>query len=427
MKVDNKKIVGVVQDENNFDINNTRIVVAIFILKFLGILGITLLFLTSNIVSSYLGFSSIGSNSYNQLNGSGSEFMFFSLLVSVAMIVLPSAVFMFFYGKLREASRGLLKLNFIEKILAVILISAGVVSQIASTLMTYEAIYYSRFRDYIESELIEHRKHLSNRKEYLKIREDHILNGIKALNVRIEDNDKRIKLASDTHMKLDYTFKTNKENLLKEIERAEASNRKLRAERDVKFEELKNHKKETVKFNLKDLRLQGFYVLLGSSSVVSANDTANVVYCWMLFMISLMLDLFLISSFYMLRNSMNELILIRNSYKKARLNGQARQIPLTDELCHAIEVVSGNLEVDNRTVKSINSIHENTKISIHNLRKMTQLLIDRGLILKDEAQNRLVLNTESVLGLSKSLNGNQISQDFKKVLSILLTRVGGVA
>ncbi|WKC58509.1 hypothetical protein [Borrelia sp. P9F1] len=59
-------------------------------------------------------------------------------------------------------------------------------------------------------------------------------------------------------MRLDYTFKTNKENLLKEIERAEASNRTLKAERDIKLEELEKIKTEAVEFDLEGLELGGF-------------------------------------------------------------------------------------------------------------------------------------------------------------------------
>ena len=387
---DNKKSTSVVKNtstkniivEHNNDttlILNNRVDILVYVLKFIGLISIALLLLIFNIISSYSGF-----NSYNNLDNSNKEFVLFSFLVSIVMIIVPSMVFMFFYSKLREVKKGILDLGNLEKVLACILILIGVVAQLFSTFMTYETLYYSRFSNFIENEIAKHKEYVRGRKEFLAKHETNILNAIKELDIRINENNKRIKLANDEHIKLDYTFKTNKVNLLKEIERAEADNNKLELEKKNKLKELEKNKNEIVSFNLKNLRLGGLYVLSGTSTVVSSDDIDNIVFCWGLFLLALMLDIFLSISFCMLRNTIGDFLLYyRINYKgrnidnkdnlKPKIKLKSNRIDLNSipvEVYNALEVVSKNLEKDNKTIKSINVIHDNTKISIHNIRKM---------------------------------------------------------
>ncbi|QMU99672.1 hypothetical protein F0310_04470 (plasmid) [Borrelia sp. A-FGy1] len=425
-----KKENLVVNNNSTILILNNRVEIAAYAFKFIGLVGISFLLLIFNVLSSYYGFVS-----YNNLDNSSKEFELFSLLVSIVMIIVPSMVFMFFYSKLREVSKGLLSLGNPEKVIAVILIFVGVTAQLFSTFMTYETLFYKKFSNYIENEIAKNKEYVKKRKEFLAKYETSILESIKELDSRINENNKRIKLANDEHIKLDYTFKTNKENLLKEIERADADNARLKLEKSYKLKELENNKSEVVSFDLKNLRLGGLYVLGGTSTVIPSDDIHNIIFCWCLFLLSLMLDIFLSVSFCVLRNTIGEFLLYyRSNYNgkcgknKESLTSSFKTKPtikdfndIPTEVYNAVKVISKNLEKDNKTIKSINTIHNSTKMSIHEIRKMLQLLFDYGFSYK--GQKRFILNVDATLAYIKNFDGNRIDQtlrsEFRKAFSNL--------
>ncbi|WP_376984001.1 hypothetical protein ACE4V3_06090 (plasmid) [Borrelia recurrentis] len=198
------------------------------------------------------------------------------------------------------------------------------------------------------------------------------------IDLKIKNNKNRIEIATNKHLNLDYTYKTMKQNYMKEIENAKRENKDLIVQKN---EYLKS---------LDDLKSQFKHLLKIIDSY--KNDYLNIIFVYLLFLASICLDIFLAIVFHIIHNSYNKFyeqkllysIKLQRSIKVnlPKINKdinlkQQRQIFNSESKKQhkkfndykILKFIKSNLENDNRTIKSVRKINQNTNLSKYKINK----------------------------------------------------------
>ncbi|QBK63720.1 hypothetical protein EZU68_04720, partial (plasmid) [Borrelia miyamotoi] len=231
----------------------------------------------------------------------------------------------------------------------------------------------------------------------------------------IKNNNDRIEFAKNKHLNLDYTYRTMKQDYMREIENAKSENKALFHQRDEYLQSLRD-----LRFKLGNLiettavnnnRFKAANVLSGTSVIIARDDYLNIMFVYSLLLLSICLDIFLAMVFCIIQNAYHKfyekkLSLLggvtecsnssfRQKIRSRRLISSLEGKKASKGVEKSLEFVTSNLEDDKRTIKSISKINKATNLSHYRIRKYLADLMERGLIIKEK--QRLVLNVNDPL------------------------------
>ncbi|QFP42698.1 hypothetical protein F9Y90_06335, partial (plasmid) [Borrelia miyamotoi] len=109
------------------------------------------------------------------------------------------------------------------------------------------------------------------------------------------------------HLNLDYTYRTMKQDYMREIENAKSENKALFHQRDEYLQSLRD-----LRFKLGNLiettavnnnRFKSADVLNGTSVIIARDDYLNIMFVYSLLLLSICLDIFLAMVFCIIQNA----------------------------------------------------------------------------------------------------------------------------
>ncbi|AFI32143.1 hypothetical protein [Borrelia crocidurae] len=391
-------IVDIWKIQFEFCIRNIWLIISALILLFF------------NILHSHKGISNY--------NIDGDYNLYFTLLFTIVIVLVPSSIFLYFLHVSRKNSHTS-TFEPTEKIGIHVLLVIGLVTQSLSSWMSFESFFSIIFKNNIlriqQNNIKEKKDILNELSEKAKMIND----AIDKIDIKIENNDVRIEIAKNKHLNLDYTYKTMKQDYMKEIENAKRENKDLLVQKNEYLKSLDDLKSQfkhllqtTDSYNDK---MKGANVLNGTSVIIDKNDYLNIIFVYLLFLASICLDIFLAMVFHIIHNSYKKFYEQKLLYsiqlpKNIKVNlpksnkdlhlKQQRQISNSESKKQnkksnddkLLEFVKSNLENDNRTIKSVRTINQDTNLSQYQIKKYLSELINRGLIIKEN--QRLVLNRD---------------------------------
>ncbi|WP_434757516.1 hypothetical protein bpuCAU1_001399 (plasmid) [Borrelia puertoricensis] len=358
-----------------------------------------------NVLHSHKGISS-----YNVGNNSK---LYFTLPFTIVIIVVPSSILLYFLYLLRRRVQASV-LIFLEKVAIFGLLVIGLVTQSVSSWMSFESFFSLMFEDAIlsikksqnekEKDII---RRLSDREKILK---DEIAN----IDVKIKNNNDRIEFAKDKHLSLDYTYRTMKQDYMREIENARKENKALFDQRNEHLKSLDDlgsqfgNLIETTAVN--NNRIKAANVLNGTSVVIARDDYLNIIFVYSLLLLSVCLDIFLAMVFCIIQNAYHkfyeqELMFlgsaiecsksgVNKKIQNRRISSSEKNKKPSKNVDESLVFIASNLEDDKRTIKPMNQINKETNMSDYRIRKYLSDLISRGLVVRDK--KRLVLNIDDI-------------------------------
>ncbi|MBW6187459.1 hypothetical protein KZ870_40360, partial [Pseudomonas aeruginosa] len=112
----------------------------------------------------------------------------------------------------------------------------GLVTQSVSSWMSFESFFSLMFEDTIRDTVLSVKKSQSEKEEgirkLLSDKEQIIKGEIASIELKIKNNNDRIEFAKNKHLNLDYTYRTMKQDYMREIENAKSENKALFHQRD---------------------------------------------------------------------------------------------------------------------------------------------------------------------------------------------------
>ncbi|WAZ72886.1 hypothetical protein O5404_07685 (plasmid) [Borrelia miyamotoi] len=358
--------------------------------------------------------------SYNV--GSSSN-LYFTLPFTIVIIIVPSSILLYFLSLLRKrVVEGIIKASVfacLERVSIFVLLVIGLVTQSVSSWMSFESFFSLMFEDTIRDTVLSVKKNQSEKEEgirkLLSDKEQIIKGEIASIELKIKNNNDRIEFAKNKHLNLDYTYRTMKQDYMREIENAKSENKALFHQRDEYLQSLKD-----LRFKLGNLiettavnnnRFKAANVLNGTSAVIARDDYLNIMFVYSLLLLSVCLDIFLAMVFCIIQNAYHKfyekkLLLLggvtgvsKSSFKQKirsrRLISSLEGKKASKGVEKSLEFVTSNLEADKRTIKSISKINKATNLSHYRIRKYLADLMERGLIIKKK--QRLILNVDDPL------------------------------
>ncbi|AOW96296.1 hypothetical protein [Borrelia miyamotoi] len=354
-------------------------------------------------------------------NVGGNSKLYFTLPFTIVIIIVPSSILLYFLSLLRKrVVEGIIKASVfacLEKVAIFVLLVVGLVTQSVSSWMSFESFFSLMFEDIIRDTVLSVKKSQSEKEEgirkLLSDKERIIKGEIASIELKIKNNNDRIEFAKNKHLSLDYTYKTMKQDYMKEIENTKVENKTLFNQRDKYLQSLRD-----LRFELGNLiettavnnnRFKAANVLNGTSVVIARDDYFNIMFVYSLLLLSVCLDIFLAMVFCIIQNAYNKfyekkLLLLggvtecSKSSLKQKIRSRRRLISSLEveraskSVEESLEFVTSNLEEDKRTIKSISKIKKNTNLSDYRIRKYLAGLMERGLIIKKK--QRLILNVD---------------------------------
>ncbi|WP_024653019.1 hypothetical protein [Borrelia persica] len=366
-----------------------------------------------NVLHSHRGIVSYNVGNHSKL--------YFTLPFTIVIIIVPSSILLYFLYLLRKrVVEGFVKASvfvYLEKIAIFVLLVIGLVTQSVSSWMSFESFFSLMFEDTIRDTVLSIKKSQSEQEEgvrkLLSDKERIIESEITSIDVKIKNNNDRIEYAKNKHLNLDYTYKTMKQDYLREIENAKTENKALFNQRDEYLNSLKD-----LRFRLSNLiettainnnRFKAANVLNGTSVVIAKDDYLNIIFVYALLLLSICLDIFLAMVFCIIQNAYHKFyaeksmflcggIDCNKSSLKPKLRKSIRSVNLRDKKVSkvfdkSLEFIASNLEDDNRTIKSLRQMNQDTKLSHYRIRKYLSDLKDSGLIIRKK--QRLLLNVDA--------------------------------
>ncbi|ATQ17871.1 hypothetical protein CNO14_07355 (plasmid) [Borrelia miyamotoi] len=358
--------------------------------------------------------------SYNV--GSSSN-LYFTLPFTIVIIIVPSSILLYFLSLLRKrVVEGIIKASVfacLERVSIFVLLVIGLVTQSVSSWMSFESFFSLMFEDTIRDTVLSVKKSQSEKEEgirkLLSDKEQIIKGEIASIELKIKNNNDRIEFAKNKHLNLDYTYRTMKQDYMREIENAKSENKALFHQRDEYLQSLRD-----LRFKLGNLiettavnnnRFKAANVLNGTSVVIARDDYFNIMFVYSLLLLSVCLDIFLAMVFCIIQNAYHKfyekkLLLLggvtgvsNSSFKQKirsrRLISSLGSKKASKSIEESLEFVTSNLEADKRTIKSISKIRKDTNLSHYRIRKYLADLMERGLIIKKK--QRLILNVDAPL------------------------------
>ncbi|QBK64025.1 hypothetical protein EZU68_06535, partial (plasmid) [Borrelia miyamotoi] len=272
------------------------------------------------------------------------------------------------------------------------------------------------FEDSIRDTVLSVKKSQSEKEEGIRkllSDKERIMKGeIASIELKIKNNNDRIEFAKNKHLNLDYTYKTMKQDYMREIENAKIENKMLFNQRDEYLQSLRD-----LRFKLGNLiettavnnnRFKAANVLNGTSVVIARDDYFNIMFVYSLLLLSVCLDIFLAMVFCIIQNAYHKFYkkkllllggvaecsksILKQKIRSRRLISSLEGKKASKSVEESLEFVTSNLEDDRRTIKSISNINKDTNLSHYRIRKYLADLMERGLIIKKK--QRLILNVD---------------------------------
>ncbi|WP_330730646.1 hypothetical protein [Borrelia turicatae] len=365
-----------------------------------------------NVLHSHRGISSY--------NVSSNSSLYFTLPFTIVIIMVPSSILLYFLYLLRKrVVEGMFKASVfacLERIVIFVLLVIGLVTQSVSSWMSFESFFSLMFEDTIRDAVVSIKKSQREKEEgFRKLLSDkeRIIEGeIASIDVKIKNNNDRIEFAKNKHLSLDYTYKTMKQDYMREIENASKENKALFYQRDEHLQSLRDFRFklgnliETTAVN--NNRIKAANVLNGTSVVIARDDYLNIIFVYSLLLLSVCLDIFLAMVFCIIQNAYHKFyeqkllhsvpLPTRSKVKKiqcSRIPSVGKNKKTSKSVDESLEFIASNLEYDNRTIKSLRDIKKDTNLSYYRIRNYLSDLANRGLVMREK--QRLVLNVDDML------------------------------
>ncbi|AHH07176.1 Hypothetical protein BCD_1110 (plasmid) [Borrelia crocidurae DOU] len=350
--------------------------------------------------------------------------LYFTLPFTMVIILVPSSILLYFLYLLRKRVQVSLFV-FLEKVAILVLLVIGLVTQSVSSWMSFESFFSLMFEHTINDVVLSFKNSQSSKEKNilkrLSEREKILKDEISNIDIKIKNNDDRIEIAKNKHLSLDYTYKTMKQDYMKEIENARRENKDLFAQKNEYLKSLDDLGSQfdalVVKKDFYNNRIKAINVLDGTSVVINKNDYSNIIFVYLLLLLSICLDIFLVMVFCIIQNSYHKfcerkLLFLYDGIKcsscskssvnqKVQNHGQissleAKEISANNIVDESLKFIASNLEPDRRTIKSLIQINQDTNVSHYKIRKYLLDLMDRGLVIKDKKRLVLVNNIDNM-------------------------------
>ncbi|UPA17187.1 hypothetical protein bcCo53_001363 (plasmid) [Borrelia coriaceae] len=238
---------------------------------------------------------------------------------------------------------------------------------------------------------------------------------IASIDIKIQNNNDRIEFAKNKHLSLDYRYKTMKQDYMREIENASRENKELFNQRNEYLESLQD-----LRLKLSSLieraavnnnKFKAANVLNGTSAVIAGDDYLNIVFVYLLLLLSVCLDIFLAMVFCIIQNAYHKFyeqkllhlvplptgsgVGVKEKIKNRQISSSRKYKKPLQRVEEVLGFIASNLEDDKRTIKPLRKINKETNISEYRIRQYLSDLMGRGLIIKEK--QRLILNVDDTL------------------------------
>ncbi|AHH11709.1 Hypothetical protein BCO_0119701 (plasmid) [Borrelia coriaceae ATCC 43381] len=386
-----------------------------FLIRNIWLILFALFLFFFNVLHSHRGIASytVGSNSN----------LYFTLPFTIVVIVVPSSILLYFLYLLRkrvtEGSVKSLVFAYLEKIAIFVLLVIGLITQSVSSWMSFESFFSLMFEDTIKDTVLSTQKSQIAKEEGIRkllFDKEKIIEGeIASIDIKIKNNNDRIEFAKNKHLSLDYRYRTMKQDYMREIENASRENKDLFNQRNEYLESLQD-----LRFKLSSLieraavnnnKFKAANVLNGTSVVIARDDYLNIVFVYLLLLLSVCLDIFLAMVFCIIQNAYHKFyeqkllhlvtlptgsgVGVTGKIKNRQISNSEKYKKPFKMIDESLEFIASNLEDDKRTIKSLVKINKETNISDYRIRKYLSDLMSRGLVIKEK--QRLILNVDDTL------------------------------
>ncbi|ACH94179.1 hypothetical protein [Borrelia duttonii] len=356
--------------------------------------------------------------------------LYFTLPFTMVIILVPSSILLYFLYLLRKRVQVSVFV-FLEKVAILVLLVIGLVTQSVSSWMSFESFFSLMFENTIKDAVLSVKNSQSSKEKNilkrLSEREKILKDEISNIDIKIKNNNDRIEFAKNKHLSLDYTYRTMKQDYMKEIEDARRENKDLFGQKNEYLKSLDDLGSQfddlVVTKDSYNNKIKAVNVLNGTSVVINKNDYPNIIFVYLLLLLSICLDIFLVMVFCIIQNSYHKfcerklLFLYDDGIKcsscssknsvnqKVQNYGQqissleAKEISANDIVDKSLKFIASNLEPDRRTIKSLIKINQDTNVSHYQIRRYLLDLMDRGLVMKDKKRLVLVNNIDNISNL----------------------------
>ncbi|UPA17174.1 replication/maintenance protein RepL (plasmid) [Borrelia coriaceae] len=386
-----------------------------FLIRNIWLILFALFLFFFNVLHSHRGIASYTVGSSSKL--------YFTLPFTIVVIVVPSSILLYFLYLLRKrVTEGSVRISVfacLEKIAIFVLLVIGLITQSVSSWMSFESFFSLMFEDTIKDTVLSTQKSQIAKEEgmrkLLSDKEKIIEGEIASIDIKIKNNNDRIEFAKNKHLSLDYTYRTMKQDYMREIENASRENKELFNQRNEYLESLQD-----LRFKLSSLiersavnnnKFKAANVLNGTSVVIARDDYLNIIFVYSLLLLSVCLDIFLAMVFCIIQNAYHKFyeqkllhlvtlstgsgVGIKEKVKNHQISSLERKKRTSKRVDESLEFIVSNLEDDKRTIKPLRKINKETNVSAYQIKKYLSDLMDRGFIIKNK--KRLVLNNDAAI------------------------------
>ncbi|AHH11918.1 Hypothetical protein BCO_0119705, partial (plasmid) [Borrelia coriaceae ATCC 43381] len=278
-----------------------------FLIRNIWLILFALFLFFFNVLHSHRGIASyeVGSNSK----------LYFTLPFTIIVIIVPSSILLYFLYLLRKrVTEGSVRISVfacLEKIAIFVLLVIGLITQSVSSWMSFESFFSLMFEDTIKDTVLGTQKSQIAKEEGMRkllFDKEKIIEGeIASIDIKIKNNNDRIEFAKNKHLSLDYRYRTMKQDYMREIENASRENKELFNQRNEYLESLQD-----LRLKLSSLiersavnnnKFKAANVLNGTSAVIARDDYLNIVFVYLLLLLSVCLDIFLAMVFCIIQNA----------------------------------------------------------------------------------------------------------------------------
>ncbi|WP_038365031.1 hypothetical protein, partial [Borrelia coriaceae] len=389
-----------------------------FLIRNIWLILFALFLFFFNVLHSHRGIANynVGSNSR----------LYFTLPFTIIVIVVPSSILLYFLYLLRKrVTEGSVKSSifaYLEKIAIFVLLVIGLITQSVSSWMSFESFFSLMFEDTIKDTVLSTQNSQIAKEEGMRkllFDKEKIIEGeIASIDIKIKNNNDRIEFAKNKHLSLDYTYRTMKQDYMREIENASRENKDLFNQRNEYLESLQD-----LRLKLSSLieraavnnKFKAANVLNGTSAVIARDDYLNIVFVYLLLLLSVCLDIFLAMVFCIIQNAYHKFyehkllhlvplstrlstrsgVGVKEKIKNRQISNSKKNKKPFKIVDDPLQFIVSNLEDDKRTVKPLRKINKETNVSEYRIRKYLSDLMARGLIIKEK--QRLILNVNDTL------------------------------
>ncbi|AHH11990.1 Hypothetical protein BCO_0119707, partial (plasmid) [Borrelia coriaceae ATCC 43381] len=346
-----------------------------FLIRNIWLILFALFLFFFNVLHSHRGIASYTVGSSSKL--------YFTLPFTIVVIIVPSSILLYFLYLLRKrVTEGSVRISVfacLEKIAIFVLLVIGLITQSVSSWMSFESFFSLMFEDTIKDTVLSTQKSQIAKEEGMRkllFDKEKIIEGeIASIDIKVKNNNDRIEFAKNKHLSLDYTYRTMKQDYMREIENASRENKELFNQRNEYLESLQD-----LRFKFSSLieraavnnnKFKAANVLNGTSAVIARDDYLNIVFVYLLLLLSVCLDIFLAMVFCIIQNAYHKFyeqkllhlvplptrlptrsgVGVNKKVKNHQISSLERKKRASKRVDESLEFIVSNLEDDKRTIK----------------------------------------------------------------------------